>query len=310
MCCYLDVSSKYYFSNCNLFSCFFKKQLALFHLIQRVYRFFFQAFLQKCNLQYFLSTKANSISTLWMCGWRSHFKAQVCDSDWGDCCILAWIYRSDNFAGVRKHARLCQRPQQTLYLRAAALAADSPTHPHIHRHKRYPFLRPPFTVFSWCVLLCARCWRLGGRHLSVHSAMFQHWTDECATCNMPEGGRQYCRGRGVGAEGEGCCVWAGGGGRSALSSTARAPSYMEELIHVTGGCCHSAARRNLTQCHFQVIKRAYGHGARREGHHRRRHVCQALDDGRNYVLGAICSQRALSPNPKHHHGRFFVVLHY
>lgn len=55
-----------------------------------------------------------------------------------------------------------------------------------------------------------------------------------------------------------CCVSACGGGRRALSSTDRAPSYVEDLIHVTGGCCHSAAHRHLTRCQLQVIKRAYG----------------------------------------------------
>lgn len=61
-----------------------------------------------------------------------------------------------------------------------------------------------------------------------------------------------CEGVGV------CCMSACGGGRRALSSTDRAPSYVEDLIHVTGGCCHSAARRHLTRCRFQVIKRPYG----------------------------------------------------
>lgn len=169
-----------------------------FHLIQRVNRLFFLPELSSSsvasemhqhtlNLRYFFSTKANLHINVWMCGWGSHFKAQVCDSNWRDCCILTWIYRSDNFVGVGE-------TRSSLWMTAAHTLPQSSSpsaNPPSYTHTRYPFLRPPFTVFSWCVLLYAR-WMLGGRrccHLSVHSAMFQHWTDEWATCNKAEGGR-------------------------------------------------------------------------------------------------------------------------
>lgn len=122
-------------------------------------------------------------------------------------------------------------------------------------HSRYPFLRPPFTVLSWCELLYA-WWMLGGQRCVTYQCALPCFNTEqmngLHAISLKEEDSTACEGVGV------CCVSACGGGRRAFSSTDRAPSYVEDLIHVTGGCCHSAARRHLTRCQFQVIKRAYG----------------------------------------------------
>lgn len=63
--------------------------------------------------------------------------------------------------------------------------------------------------------------------------------------------------------------------QSAIGSTDRAPSYIHELIHVTEGVCHSAARRHLTCSLFHETKYAYGYGVLSEGRHHS--VVRALD---------------------------------
>lgn len=67
------------------------------------------------------------------------------------------------------------------------------------------------------------------------------------------------------------CGW----GQSARSSTDRPPSYIQELIHVTGGSCHSAACGHLAWSPFHLIKCAYGYGVPSAG--RRHNAVQALD---------------------------------
>lgn len=141
-----------------------------FHLIQRVNRLFFLPELSSSsvasemhqhtlNLRYFFSTKANLHINVWMCGWGSHFKAQVCDSNWRDCCILTWIYRSDNFVGVGKHAHLCEWLQHTLYLRAAAL---QPTLPPTLTHTTLSSGHPSLSSADACCCMHGGCSEDGG----------------------------------------------------------------------------------------------------------------------------------------------------
>lgn len=114
-------------------------------------------------------------------------------------------------------------------------------------------------------------WRMLGRqqrhHLSAFSTIFQHWTDEWVSClkvrnSTAEGGDEV---------GGLCSVWVSRGGQSALRCADRAQSYIQELIHVTGSCCHSAACRHLTWCMFHMIKCAYSYTVcRSEGRHHTR----------------------------------------
>lgn len=207
------------------------------------------------------------------------FKAHVCDSNWRYCCIFHLESSFWQFVGVGKHNHLREWLQHSLYLRESALATDPPTHAPL------PSGHPsPSSAHASCCVH-GGCWEDSG-------AVTYQCTLPCFNTEQMNGLHAISlKEEDTTAEGWGCSVWAGGGGRSALSSADRAPSYMEEFIHVTGGCCHSAAHRHLTRCQFQVIKRTRGGGARSEG--RRHRVFQALDYAWNYGFGG--EQRAWLP---------------
>lgn len=211
---------------------------------------------------------------LWMRGWRTLFKTQVCDSDRVDCCILAWIYCADHFAGTGGTTAAHTLPQSSSLCREPS---HTPT--HTHTNATLSSGQPSLSSADACC-----CVHGGGCSEDVT----YQCTLPCFNTEQMNGLHAIClkeEDSTAGGGGGAACepVVAGG---APWAPQPEPPSSTEESIHVTGGCCHSAARRHLTRCHIQVIKRAYGHCARGQGRHRRcRHVCQALDDGRNHVLG-------------------------
>lgn len=93
--------------------------------------------------------------------------------------------------------------------------------------------------------------------------------------------------------------WRRGGLCKVPSATASAPSYIRELIHVTGGFCHSAAWRHSASSLFHMMKCAYG----RSGEGARR-----VRDGATLLVLALDPVRHLEGNRKPIHSTERLAL--